>query len=451
MMKRFTLVSLLVLLALVCHGAEQRPNFLWISCEDMSPDIGCYGAPDAHTPNLDRLAADGIRFTRAFSSAPVCAPSRSSIITGMYASTIGTHHMRSKAVLPDYVKCFTEYLRAEGYYCTNNVKTDYNFDHPRSAWDESSRNAHWRKRPPGAPFFAVFNTTTTHESRFHMTDEQFEREVSAVPAALRHDPAKAQLPPYYPDTPIVRKHWARYQDMITAMDIRKGQILKELEDDGLATSTIVFFWSDHGRGLPRGKRWLYDSGLHVPLIVRFPDGQSSGSTRDDLVSLMDLGPTLLSLAGIKPPDYMQGRALMGEYKAPAPEFLFFTRDRMDETHDMIRSLRGERFRYIRNFFPERPYSLRTAYGEKSPVMQEIRRLHEDGQLTGPQALFMRPQKPAEEFYDTSSDPHEINNLVESEKHAAEVARMRRALDDWMKATGDLGPIPEEELKRRWGL
>lgn len=454
MSKRTARNVLWFVLATLCAAAigastpSPRPNFLWISCEDMSPDLGCYGAPDARTPNLDRLAAQGARFTRAFSAAPVCAPSRSTIITGIYATTLGSHHMRSKVVIPAGVKCFPEHLRNAGYYCTNNVKTDYNFVPPRSAWDESSRKAHWRNRPAGKPFFSVFNLTVTHESKFHMTDAEFEREMADVPAGMRHDPARAQLPPYYPDTPVVRKDWARYQDMITAMDLQAGRILKELEEDGLATSTVVVFFSDHGRGMPRCKRWLYDSGTRVPLIVRMP-GKTRSTVREDLVCLGDLAPTMLSLAGVAPPTQMQGRVLLGAQTAPAPEYVFGIRDRMDETHDMIRSVRGTRFRYIRNFFPERPYTQRIAYGEKSPTMKELRRLHADSQLSGPQTLFMAPTKPAEELYDLERDPHETSNLASSPAHQLQLAKMRRALDEWMKRTGDLGPVPEEELQKLW--
>ncbi|MGH9659550.1 MAG: sulfatase family protein, partial [Bryobacteraceae bacterium] len=280
-------------------GAAGRPNFLWITTEDMSPDMGCYGDAYARTPNLDRLAAQGARYTRAFTIAGVCAPSRSGIITGMHPTTIGTHHMRSKGVPPPEVRCFTEYLRAAGYYCTNNVKTDYNFDPPVTAWDESSRTAHWRGRAKDQPFFAVFNHIVTHESQVRATPEQYAENTRELTSGERHDPAKAALPPYYPDTPVVRKDWATYHDNITAMDKQVARLLAQLEADGLAENTVVFFYGDHGRGLPRAKRWIYDSGIHIPLLIRWPGHIAAGGVRDELVSSLDFAPTLLRLAGVE--------------------------------------------------------------------------------------------------------------------------------------------------------
>jgi uncharacterized sulfatase len=366
----------------------------------------------------------------------------------MYPTTIGTHHMRSKGVPPPYVKCFTEFLRAAGYYCTNRVKTDYNFDAPITAWDECSREAHWRSRVPGQPFFAVFNITTTHESQIRCTLQQFARHMEPVPAELRHDPLKAVLPPYYPDTPVVRNDWARYYDLVTAMDLQAAEILRQLDQDGLADNTIVFFFGDHGRGLPRAKRWTYDSGIHVPLIIRWPDRLRAGTVRDELVSMIDAGPTLLSLAAIPVPKYMQGRPFLGEQKAPPREYIFAARDRMDETYDIIRAVRDKQYKYIRNFRPGRPYAQFIAYMEEMPTMQEMRRLNKAGSLEGPQRLFFLPEKPSEELYDTRADPHEIHNLAGSEVHRETLERMRGVLDAWMKETGDLGLVPEEELQER---
>lgn len=430
-------------------AAGGQPNILWITCEDMSPDLGCFGDAYARSPNLDALAARGVRYTNVFSIAGVCAPSRSAIITGMYPCSIGTHHMRCKGVPPAYVKCFTEYLRAAGYYCTNNVKTDYNFDAPVTAWDECSNKAHWRKRAPGQPFFAVFNITTTHESQIRCTDEQFARHMARVRPEDRHDPLKAVLPPYYPDTPIVRNDWARYHDLITAMDLQAADLLGELEKDGLADETIVFFYSDHGRGLPRAKRWLYDSGLHVPLIIRWPDGRGAGTSCDDLVSFVDLGPTVLSLAGVRPPEHMQGKAFLGEHKAESPrDHIFAARDRMDETYDIIRAVRDKQYKYLRNFKPGRPYAQYIDYMEQMPTMKEMRRLNKAGELAGPQKVFFLPEKPEEELYDTAADPHEVSNLAARPDQAARLERMREVLDEWMKATGDLALVPEAELNER---
>jgi uncharacterized sulfatase len=425
-----------------------RPNILWISTEDISPDLGCYGAPDARTPNLDQFASTGVRFNSAFSTAPVCSPSRSSIITGMYASSIGTMDHRSEGVPPRYVKCFPEYLRAAGYYCTNNSKTDYNFPVPITAWDECNKDAHWRHRKDGQPFFAVFNILTTHESRLQMNDKQIERELSDLKPEERHDPKKVTLPVYYPDTPIVRKDWARYNDTITEMDIQFARILKQLDEDGLSQNTIVFFWGDHGRCMPRGKRWLWDSGIRVPLLVRWPEHIEPGTVRNDLVSLLDLGPTLLNLAGAEIPTYMQGQIILGPHTAPARQYIYCHRDRMDETSDMIRCVRDKQYKYIRNFHPELPYAQPIKYMDKIPTMQEWRRLDREGKLVYPQNLFMAKTKPAEELYDVINDPDEIHNLAEDPDFGQQLARLRAALDEWMKRTNDLGLVPEADLQAR---
>src|SRR5262245_5216487 len=382
-MKQLLTALLLLIFSFPTLFAQSQPNILWISAEDISPDLGSYGNAYAHTPNLDRLASEGARFANAFSVAPVCAPSRSGIITGMYPTSIGSHHMRSKAVPPAGVKAFTEYLRAAGYYCSNDSKTDYNFEAPPShappltVWDESSRTAHWRNRAPGQPFFAVFNLTITHESQIRTSPEDFARNTAGLKPETRHDPAKAVLPPYYPDTPIVRNDWARYHDLITAMDLQAAKLLKELEEDGLTEKTVVFFWGDHGRGLPRAKRWLYESGIRVPLIVRWPGKIQPGMVREDLVSLLDLGPTVLSLAGVPIPAHMQGQAFLGPGAAPPRRYVFAHRDRMDESYDMMRTVHDGRYHYIRNFFPGRPYAQYIAYMEEMPTMKEMRRVYKD--------------------------------------------------------------------------
>lgn len=466
---QFLLVGLLAvwLLSAPEHkpAAFARPNILWISAEDISPDLGCYGDDYARTPALDKLAGQGVRYTNAFSSAPVCAPSRSAIITGMYPTTIGSMHMRSKAVPPAGIKAFTEYLRADGYYCTNNSKTDYNFEAPPSnrppdtVWDETGNKAHWRNRSDkGRPFFAVFNFTISHESQIRATPEQIAGNTAQLTADQRHDPAKAKLPPYYPDTPQVRRDWANYADNVTAMDYQAAAVLKQLEEDGLAENTIVFFWGDHGRGLTRAKRWVYDSGIKVPLIVRWPGKLKPGTADDRLVSLMDLGPTVLSLTGVKVPQHMQGQAFLGEQQKAAREYVFAHRDRMDEAYDMMRAVRDKRFKYIKNFFPGRPYAQHIAYAEEMPTLMEMRRLYKEhmnalspdyGKALNPvQLLFFRPEKPPEELYDTESDPHEINNLAASPQHQATLKKLRAVLAQWQKDTKDLGLVPEEQLRER---
>lgn len=435
-------------------AAAPRLNVLWISVEDMSPDLGCYGDAYARTPNIDKFATQSVRYTRAYTYAGVCAPSRSSIITGCYPCSIGTHHMRCKGVPPAVVKCFPEYLRAAGWWCTNNVKTDYNFDAPLTAWDENSNKAHWRNRPDKSqPFFSVFNITTTHESQIRAPEAAYQNRIKSLPADMIHDPAKAVLPPYYPDTPIVRKDWARYHDNISVMDGQMAAILKQLEDDGLAGNTVVFFWADHGRGLPRCKRWLYDGGTHVPLMIRWPDGRGKGTTDDRLLSLMDLGPTVLSLAGIATPAHMHGKAFLGAHAAPPRQYVHGARDRMDETYDIIRTTRDARFRYIRNLQPEKPYTQHIAYMEEMPTMQELRRLYKESISGGvwdwklPPAArdWFAPTKPVEELYDGDADPHNVTNLAADPKFDAELKRLRAETDRWMKEIGDLAMENEKAL------
>jgi uncharacterized sulfatase len=464
MMKHFLGTIFLLVAPLAAFSASHRPNILWISAEDISPDLGSYGDSYARTPNLDRLASQGARFAKAFSVAPVCAPSRSAIITGMYATSIGSHHMRSKAVPPAGVKAFPEYLRAAGYYCTNSSKTDYNFEAPPShappvtVWDDSSRTAHWRNRAPGQPFFAVFNLTVTHESQIRTGSDEFARNTAGLKPEQRHDGAKAVLPPYYPDTSIVRNDWARYYDLITAMDLQAAALLRQLDEDGLAENTVVFFWGDHGRGLPRAKRWLYDSGIRVPLIVRWPGQIQPGKVREDLVSLLDLAPTVLSLAEVPIPAHMQGQVFLGKAAARPRQYVFAHRDRMDEAYDRMRAVHDGRYKYIRNFFPGRPYAQHIAYMEEMPTMREMRRVYKDHfnalspdygrAMTAEQLLFFQPEKPAEELYDVTSDPHELRNLARSPTHEAELRRLRQALEQWQKDTADLGSVPENELRER---
>ena len=448
--------SIVWLVAVICLGlmdrgscADERPNILWISLEDISPDLGCYGDTYALTPNIDRLANEGCRFTRAFTHAGVCAPSRSGLITGMHPTTIGTHFMRCKGVPPAHVKCFTEYLRAAGYYCTNDSKTDYNFDAPLTAWDDSRAGAHWRNRPSkDSPFFAVINLTSTHESQIRLPEAQLQQRRDTLAPHELHDPAKTPLPPYYPDSPVVRRDLANYYDNLTWTDRRVGQILKALEEDGLAESTIVFCWGDHGRGLPRHKRWVYDSGIRVPLVIRWPGKIEPASVREDLVCFLDFAPTMLSLAGIERPKHLQGQVFLGDERSPEREYVFAARDRMDETLDIIRAVRDKRFKYIRNYRPDLPYAQHIAYMDEMPAMKEWRRLAAEGKLSGPQEFFFQPSKPVEELYDTAADPHEVHNLASDPKYAAELTRLRSVHEKWRAETGDLGLIPEAELMER---
>ncbi|NQT82618.1 sulfatase, partial [bacterium] len=435
-------------------SAKHKPNILWLTCEDIGPNLGCYGDSYAGTPNLDSLAEEGVLFRNAFATASVCAPARSCLITGIYATSLGTQHLRSQIKLPEQITCFSEYLREAGYYCSNNYKQDYNFV-AKTAWHESSKMAHWRNREPGQPFFAVFNSVTTHQSQIDGPDERFfAKYTSNLKPGERHDPANVPLPPYYPDTPIVREARARYYDLITLMDKEVGYLLQQLEDDGLAENTIVFFFSDHGLGLPRFKRTLYDSGLHVPLIVRFPARYrhlapvKPGETVDELVSFVDFAPTVLSLAGLPVPKLMQGRVFLGKGVGAPRRYVFGASSRVDEAYELSRCVRDARYKYIRNYMPHLPYAQLSAWPDQARVMKELRRLAAEGKLVGPQAVFARPRKPVEELYDTQADPHEIRNQVNSAQHSRILERMRRVHKRWMTDTLDLGLLPEAEMHIR---
>jgi len=443
-------------------GAEavkkDRPNILWISTEHMSPNLGCYGDSYAVTPNIDKFAGEGVLYSNAYTHGPVCAPTRSGIITGVYPTSIGAQHMRCRAVPPNQVKCFTEYLRAAGYYCTNNAKTDYQFEAPLTAWDENGRSAHWRGRGKGQKFFAVFNLHITGESRTRDLSERYQGKLAAeLGAGERHDPAKAPLPPYYPDTEVVRRDIAQHYDNITLMDKEVGKILAELEADGLAEETIVWFWSDHGRGMPRAQRWVYDSGIGFPLIVRVPEkwrrtawgrnpaARAAGSKSDELVGSIDFAPTMLSLAGLEVPGYMAGRAFMGKHTGKERDYIYAARDRMDEAIDVIRAVRDKRYKYIRNYMPHITYGQNIAYMDMMPTMQQMRQLNAEGKLEGAQKQYFRETKAVEELYDTAEDPHEINNLAEDPQYREVLERMRKVHQQWAKETKDTGLIPEPEL------
>jgi len=448
---------LTILLALLCGDPPDRPNIVWITVEDMSPWLACYGDATVETPSIDRLAREGVRYTNAHANTPVCAPARSTLITGMYPTTIGSMHMRTgnpsraalarnpeayagipnyEAVPPPEARCFPEYLRAAGWYCSNRSKQDYQFTAPVTVWDASSGKAHWRKRDDAQPFFAVFNFTGTHESG---TFAQRKR----APAVA--DPADVRVPPYYPDTPTVRLDIARTYDNIAAIDARVGNILGQLEADDLLDETIVVFFSDHGVGLPRGKRCVYDSGTHVPLIIRWPDGRDAGSVEERLVGFIDFAPTMLSLAGLPVPGHMQGQVFAGEAADPPARHVFFHADRMDAVTDRTRAVTDGRFRYIRNDMTELPRIYPVAYAENIPMTQEIHALRASGKATPQQWQLVQMTKPAEELYDTQADPHEVVNLAGDPAHAADLARLRTALDDWIQRTGDLGMLPEAEM------
>jgi arylsulfatase A-like enzyme len=423
-------------------GSFERPNVVWIVADDMSLEVGAWGDPVARTPNLDRLASEGTRYTNAFATSGVCGPSRAALITGMYATSIGAHHMRSldrgyQPVPPPDVKTFTEYLRAAGYYTSNANKLDYQFSGigdgaPITNWDEPAGD--WRGRAPGQPFFAYETLLETHESNLFGDTSRTDT-----------DPSRVSVPPYYPDTPLVRRDLAKHYDNVARVDVRVGEILAKLEEDGVAENTIVFFFPDNGRGFPRDKRWAYDGGIHEPLVVRWPKHLAAGAVDDRLVSYVDFAPTVLALAGVPVPEHMQGRAFLGPGAGPERELAFAAADRHDQAEDRIRVVRDARFAYVRNYRPELPYGQSVAFRNNLATMKEIFRLHDEGTLAPPADWYYRATKPVEELYDTVADPFQLVNLAGDGGHRDVLERMRAAHEAWVEETGDLGAVPESEL------
>ncbi|MFB3827264.1 MAG: sulfatase-like hydrolase/transferase [Bryobacteraceae bacterium] len=430
--------------ALAAAPSAPRPNILWITCEDTGPHLHACGDAYSVTPNLDKLAARGLLYHNAWSNAPVCAPARTTIISGVYPTSTGGEHMRSMTQLAPEMKMYPQYLREAGYYCTNNSKEDYNLAKPGEVWDESSPRAHYNKRAAGQPFFAIFNLTITHESQ-----------VRRRPHTLVHDPAGVRVPAYHPDTPEVRHDWAQYYDNITTMDGQAGKLLEELQGAGLAEETIVFFYGDHGPGMPRSKRWPYNSGLNVSIVASIPKKFAhlappeyrAGAKTDRLVGFVDLAPTLLSLAGIRPPDYYQGQAFMGRYQQPERPYNYGFRGRMDERYDLVRSVRDKRYVYIRNYMPHKIYGQHIAYMFETPTTQVWKRLYDEGKLKPEQRTFWETKAP-EELYDLRSDPDEVHNLAADPKHRATLERLRAAEREQALKIRDVGLLPEDEIHSR---
>lgn len=448
----YCLAALLYLVsgAVSACSEEEKPNILWIVSEDNSPLIGAYGDSFATTPNIDAFAKAGVRYTHAFATAPVCAPSRSTLITGMYPSSMGTEHMRSAYPVPSFVKFFPRYLRDAGYYTSNNAKKDYNTIDQPEAWDESSVKATYQNRKPGQPFFAVFNIGISHESQLH---------TKIPPAELKHDPEKVPIPPYHPRTEEMKHDWAQYYDRLQAMDEQVGKILKGLDEAGLSESTIVFYYSDHGGVLGRSKRFMFESGLHIPLIIRVPEKYKHlapgkpGTTNDRIVTFVDFAPTMLSLAGIGVPEHMQGRAFLGKSQGKPQQYGYAFRGRMDERFDMVRSVRDKRYRYVRNYMPHKIYGQYLSYLWKAPSMESWEKAWKNGELNEVQSAFWKP-KPAEELYDVERDPHNIHNLAGQEQYNGVLLRMRRANREWILGQKDVGFIPEammQEIVKRQPL
>lgn len=447
--------------------STDRPNILWISTHDINPHLGCYagvwpGAEVARTPHLDRLAAEGLRFDQAFATTPVCAPSRSAIMTGCFPTSIGTHNMRSKAVPPPEVRLLSEYLRMAGYYTTNNAFTDFQVEVPATAYDDCSPTAHWRNRPEGAPFFAAFHGMATHESQLYLDDADFAERTAALRDEDRHDPATVPVPPYHLDSEPFRTAWARYHDLITVMDSWVGDILQQLEDDGLADDTIVVFWSDHGAGFPRAKRWATEAGLRVPLIIRWPGRISAGRSRDDVVHVADLAPTMLALAGVDIPAHMQMRPVLtadGD-DLEQGDYVFGGRDRMDEQRDSSRTVRDRRYRLIHHRHPDRAPMQHQYFAEKFATWRDLRRAVNDEarsraagepphSLTPLQRRTTGESKPQFELYDVLADPHETENLADHPDFAAIRARLSEQLESWIERVGDQGLVDEDVLIESW--
>ncbi|HEX8200577.1 MAG TPA: sulfatase [Isosphaeraceae bacterium] len=446
-------LALLVGAALASTAAAaagpDRPNVLWLVAEDFGPHLGCYGTAQVWTPNLDRLAAEGVRFTRAFTTAPVCSPSRSAFMTGMYQTTIGAHNHRSHRDdgfrPPPGVRVAPEWFRAAGYFTANvrtfpedvdvtgTGKTDWNFTVSGPAFDSDR----WDDLAPRQPFLAQVNFQETHRP---------------FRAPRRADPARVVIPPYYPDHPVTRADYAQYLDAASALDAKVGRILQRLEADGLADRTIVVFMADHGEAHVRGKQFCYDSGLHIPLIVRWPHAFSPpapyrpAAVDDRLIAAIDLLPTLLDVAaGVEKPAGMQGEVVLGDHAGPPRRYVFGARDRCDETVARFRTVRDARYRYIRNFLPERPFLQPNQYKERSyPVWNLIQELAAAGQLTPVQAVLAAPHMPREELYDLDADPYEIRNLIASDDPAHREARtrLRAELERWIADSNDQGRIPE---------
>ena len=457
----------LLTLSCVTEKKTDKPlNVVWISCEDMGPILGAYGNTIIKTPNLDRLASEGVLYKNAYSTVGVCAPSRFSIITGMYSARLGAHNMRTgdyhnfktpeevfykqdigvidkagvnipqyEVVPPKHVKPFTEILRAKDYYCANNFKCDYQFNSPFTAWDEVSPTVSFRDAPKDRPFFYVWNSLLTHESRIWQRSDE----------VLTVAPQDVIIPDYFPDIPEVRMDIARKYSNIEAMDKKVGELLSQLEEDGLLETTIIMFWSDHGGNLLRQKRAVGNSGLNVPLIVRYPDKKMAGKVEDRIVSLMDLAPTVLSLLNIEPPAHYDGKAFAGPFEDKPRKYAFGTADRFDESTDMQRSVLDGRFVYIKNFMPELPLIYRNKYRERIPMNSKLIQMDSQGELNGDASYIFMKTKQVEELYDLQEDPYEVKNVARKPEYADKLVELRNALSAWQIEIDDKGFLPENEI------
>jgi len=473
-------IPLFFILFLSCSNkikVDLKPNILWLVAEDLSPYLPSFGDSTIVTPNLDRLAKEGVRYSNVFSVSGVCAPSRSAIVTGMYPTSIGAHHMRTlsqqpaakekglinyEVVPPPNVKMVSQILRENGYYCTNNKKEDYQFYKSVLAWDESSIFAHWRNRPEDSKFFSVFNFGVTHESnlwdpwyrQFDLDPFPPDRDVgkwweqfSGIEKSLYvSKDIHIDIPPYLPDNITVRNDMMRMYSNIVEMDEKVGLIIDQLEEDGLLEETIIVFYTDHGGPLPRQKRLLYDSGIKVPMIIRYPNKVRAGQIDERMISFVDFAPTLLSMVEIEPPDYYHGLPFEGLFKSKDDrEYIHAAADRFDEYYDQIRAVRDKQYKYLRNYNPDKPYYLPLEYRERMNSMQELLLLEKEGKLNENQMQWFRKSKPEEELFDTFSDPHELRNLAREPNFEKKLIELRKECDRWIQNTNDKGFMQETDL------
>jgi uncharacterized sulfatase len=446
MKTRFTQHLFAYCLSLCATTALQAtpPNFFVIVTEDISPNLGCYGDPDAITPNLDAFAKDSVRYTQAYSHSPVCAPTRSGFITGQYPTKIGSHHMRSTLANPPPL--FTEDLKQAGYHIHYPGKTDFNFT-PQKNFANKDPWHNPAKIQLTPPFFAYANFTGTHESQASFlpgSKEYIDNTAKLSPEHFR-DPTKIILPPYYPDHPNIRRQIATYHENITAFDLQFGALISKIKSAGLYENSYIIFFGDHGWGMPRGKRWLYNAGTKIPLLIHLPSQHNAGTTNDQIVSILDLAPTLCNLANAPATSRFDGQIILGPQTSPPREYFVHIRDRMDESHDRIRSVRSQKFLYIKNYHPEIPYAQWLTYPDSTPIMMAWRQLAFENKLNPTQKLFFAKQKPIEEFYILSEDPHQINNQIENSQYQIEIEKHRQHLLQWQQKIPDLGETPEQEL------
>ena len=440
--------------------AQPSPrNIVWIVCEDLSPQhLESYGGTGGKTPFLNALAAESVQYNQVFATAGVCAPSRAALITGAYQTSIGAMHMRTLAtsavtldayppgfkgystLLPEGMKTYPELLRSAGYYTSNNSKEDYQFESPVTMWDESGAKAHYRNRPDSTqPFFSIFNFMVTHESQVWMRENE--------ELLVRQE--EVSVPAVYPDDSLTRRVLARFITNAMRMDKQVGEVVAQLKEDGLYENTIIFFFSDHGDGMPYFKRELYDRGLRAPLLIKAPFLEA-GSQSNELISFVDFAPTLLSLAGVPIPESMQGQAFLGQQKSATPrKYSFAARDRMDSEYDRVRAVTDGEFKYIRNYMPEKPNYQNVKYRLQNPLMTHLLELNSKGLLNANQARWFAPTKPAEELYDTKTDPWEFKNLIGNPLYEEKLRELRKAHEDWVLTYGDLGALDEMSMVRNW--